>query len=516
MKRTDFYWILPAGLALGFLLAFVSPGVWWAGLPGFALLSIVGFVVLTTAWRRVGGGRTLAWVLALAFVLRLGMGLTTYLVLPYAGYGNQTEKAGYLFFDAFRRDTQAWDLAHSSQPLSEAFDSKMYSDQYGGLLFTSAAVYRFLSPDAQRPLLMLLLAAWMGALGAAFVWAAGRRTLGEQAGRLSAWIFALYPEAILQGSSQMREPFLMTFIALAFYGVIEWQAARSRTSWLWIGLALAGMLFFSPGFALLTLVAVAGWIYFSGETRRIPWQVLAAAAGVFVLALAALTLSWNSLVAANSGPLGVLGGWARETAKFNAYTLQRSSGIVQLLFESFPSALQLPFVTLYGVLQPVLPAALFEPAASFWQTLGIVRALGWYLFLPFLAYAPFSAWNRLEGQRRKPWVWLAALVWVWVLVASLRGGGDQWDNPRYRVILLVWQALLVAQAWGALRQKWSRWFGRILAVEAILVLVFGHWYLYRYVHVGLNLGVRNSLLLAIGLSLLVVLGDWFWARRTRA
>ena len=31
------------------------------------------------------------------------------------------------------------------------------------------------------------------------------------------------------------------------------------------------------------------------------------------------------------------------------------------------------------------------------------------------------------------------------------------DNPRYRVILLCWQAMIAAQAWVLLQQGWDRW-----------------------------------------------------------
>jgi 4-amino-4-deoxy-L-arabinose transferase-like glycosyltransferase len=447
----------------------------------------------------------------LAFALRMGLAVFSYVYLPQIGYDSKTQKAGYLFFDAFRRDTQAWDLAQSGKPLAKAFDQKFSSDQYGGLLWLSAFVYRYLSGGTHQPLAMDFLAALVGSLGGFFVYLAAKRLLDEKIALLAAGIFLFYPESILFGAAQMREPFLMTLIALAFYGLVEWQSARDQgfLPWLWMGLALAGMLFISPGFALVTLVAAAGWLYFSDAGRKIPWQVVAIAAGVFVVALVAVSLSWDSLVAAKGGGmLGVIGNWARETAKWNKYVLGRSSGIVQLLFEALPPALATPFVAVYGLLQPVLPAAIFEPGLAFWQTVGILRALGWYVLLPFVAFAQLSG-KTANGRR---WVWLAAVVWGWMLIAAVRGGGDQWDNPRYRVILLAWQAILAAQAVYAVK---TRWFWRILAVEAIVLLVFGHWYVYRYLGIGFNLGIRNTLVIALGLAVLLVGGDWLREKSKR-
>ncbi|RPH59445.1 MAG: hypothetical protein EHM81_08195 [Chloroflexi bacterium] len=465
--------------------------------------------------------RRLFFIVSLAFILRLVLGVGAYFFLPQIGHADsEPQQAGYLFFDAYRRDNQAWELAQSGKPLAKAFDQKFSSDQYGGLLWLSAFVYRYLGGTAHQPLEMVFLAALIGALGAIFVYHAARRFTDEKTAWLAALIFAFYPESILFGAAQMREPFLMTFIAMAFYGLVGVETPKSPDfgvqnpqilNWLWLALALAGMLFISPGFALVTILAAAGWLYFGGEGRRIPWQAVAIGAGIFALALVALTLSWDSLVAAKGGGiLGVIGSWVRETAKWNAYVLKRSSGIVQLLFETLPPALAMPFVAIYGILQPVLPAALIEPSVPFWQTLGVIRALGWYLLLPFVAFAPFVAGNMPGGQSKRRWLWLNLIVWAWILIAALRGGGDQWDNPRYRVILLAWQAILAAQAFFMLKSAAARWFWRILAVEMIVIAVFGHWYLYRYFAIGFNLGIRNTLALAIGLAVLLVAGDWLW------
>jgi len=462
--------------------------------------------------------KRLFFFILLAFLLRLGLGAFAYFALPQIGYGSEPEQAGYLFLDAYNRDAQARELALSDQPLVKAFDEKFSSDQYGGLLWLSALVYRYLNSS---PLVMVFLAALVGSLGGIFVYRAANRLFDPRTAQLSALIFLFYPDSILFGAAQMREPFLMTFIAMAFYGAIEWQETHRRHSWGWLGAAIAGMLFISPGFALVTIVALAGWVFFGGQGHRIPLQVAALASGLGVVALIILSASWDSLIVARGGGvLGIIGDWARETARWNAQVLKHSSGIVQLLFENLPNGWARPFVTVYGLLQPVLPAALFEPGNPFWQTLGILRALGWYLLLPFVAYAPFSAlwqapdtaWKIQNGQQQKQTAWLSILLWVWIIITAVRGGGDQWDNPRYRVILLAWLALLAAQAFYTVK---TRWFWRILAVEGVILVVFTHWYAWRYLGIGFNLGIRNSLLIALGASILLVGGDLLWQMRRR-
>jgi len=458
--------------------------------------------------------RSIFVIILVAFLLRMGLGLASSTLLPQLGYQSKPQQAGYLFLDAYRRDSQAWDLAQSGKPLSRAFDEKFSSDQYGGMLWLSVLVYRYVPMGTHQPLLIVFLAALSGALGAWFVYRAGQRLLDEKNALWAALIFAFFPEAVFQGAAQMREPFLMTFVAMAFYGLVEWQATQRKTLLGWVAFGLAGMYFISPGFVLVTLVAAAGWLYLAGAERKIPWQALAIAAAVFIVALLALAASWNTLVSANgAGVFGILGSWARDTARWNSYLLGRSSGIVQLLFQSLPTWLAMPFVAGYGILQPVLPAAILEPSVSFWQTLGIIRALGWYLLLPLVAFAPFAAMGLPAGPQRRQWLWLSLVVWGWILVAALRGGADQWDNPRYRVILLGWMALLGAWAFSQRVANMGRWLWRILAVETIILLVFGHWYIWRYLGFGLNLGIRNTLALALSLAVLTVLGDWLWQRR---
>ncbi|NUO81692.1 hypothetical protein HUU05_16605, partial [candidate division KSB1 bacterium] len=98
-------------------------------------------------------------MMALAFFLRLAFGIGLSMALPIWGYDEPEQKAGYLFKDAYQRDRRAWSLAQSEQPLWVSFQDDMKTDQYGGLLALSAAVYRYLSPDVHRPHLVLAIGA---------------------------------------------------------------------------------------------------------------------------------------------------------------------------------------------------------------------------------------------------------------------------------------------------------------------------------------------------------------------
>src|SRR5512136_1726679 len=129
--------------------------------------------------------RSIYLVALFAFLFRMGLGITASALLPQVGYESKPQQAGYLFFDAYRRDSQAWDLAQSGKPLSRAFDQKFASDQYGGLLWVSAFIYRYLSAGTHQPLLVVLLAALFGSLGILFVYLAAKRLVDEKAAFLS-------------------------------------------------------------------------------------------------------------------------------------------------------------------------------------------------------------------------------------------------------------------------------------------------------------------------------------------
>src|SRR3990172_7310118 len=104
MSRRHFLWMLPVSLILGALLSFLQPGSWLVGWLAFSLLLLFSFWFFGLLHRWAGGGRTLAWMVALAFALRLLTGVGVYLALPVDGHGDPDDHAGFVFTDAHRRD----------------------------------------------------------------------------------------------------------------------------------------------------------------------------------------------------------------------------------------------------------------------------------------------------------------------------------------------------------------------------------------------------------------------------
>ena len=455
LTKKDFYWMLPSALIFGAVLSTLQIGNFIIGFLSFSFLFLLSFLLLKISTRWASNKKTLIWIVALAFTLRFAGGVATYLMLPIYGYDDIDDQSGFVYTDAHRRDDQAWELSTSERPILDAFQQKYAYDQYGGLLAFSAFIYRYLSPDAHRVLVLVLISALMGTLGIPFLWKSVSLQWDEKTASASAWILALFPESILLAGSAMREPYLLVFSAFALWGFVKWQKDKTKKDLLWLAFGIAGMLLVSPSIALVTLIILAGWYYFESGRGNISWWMIVITIVVFLLGLFILSSALERGNLSGNSPLDIINNFIRESLKWNIFKIEEGSGWVQKLFDEMPAWLQLPFVMVYGVLQPVLPAILIAPTTIIWKVIGILRSVGWYLLLPVLinVWVAISSTSKKSDAlshvetKRKVILWLSLVVWGWILFTALRGGGDQWDNPRYRTILFLWQAILAGHVW---------------------------------------------------------------------
>jgi hypothetical protein len=501
-KDFDLHIAIIAGgsLVLGALFQWVlAVGNFWLGFLAASLLLFLMSIVLYLAWYAVGGGRALAWMMFLAFFLRLLYGVFLVWGLPRLGYETPSQQAGFVFEDPFQRDWNAWSLAQSDESLMQAFSDTYEGDQYGGFLAMSAFVYRYISPDAYRPVLISSLAAGAMALSLPFLIAALRRKFDKKTAIWAGWILALYPEGILLGSSQMREPFFILLLTMLFWAATQWlEGAKSK-------LVIPVFLFSAISFLLLSFrvaVPVIGAILFWLWMIKLPeirsfWLKIAVWGGIVLGLVAAFRFYYY---------------WIDAVLHWDTLQTIYRSGRIQFHLETLPESLHFLFILFYGLFQPVLPAAIAAPAPWIWQSLGIFRAVGWYALLPVLAYALIRVWGLKPSQKKRWLLVMVLIVWAWVFIASARAGGDQWDNPRYRTIFLPWMA--VVAGWGlhyAVETK-DRWLARALIVEGIFLAFFTAWYISRYYRIIPQLDFWVMLALIIGLSLAVIVAGWLWDR----
>ena len=486
---------LLAGVCTGAGVAAVSEGAFfngWLAAGGLACAAIFG---LCLAWRWAGGGRRLAILLVVSFALRLGIGIAMSLGLQVFGYNEVVQRSGYVYADAFSRDQDAWKLAASGDPIWASFQQQFLSDQYGGSLSLSALIYRAFSPDAHRRFLILILTAFAFSLGLPFLWKAVKERWNEPLALLAAWLLVLYPESVLVGASQMREPFLLGLTMIAFWAIFAWRRQRGRALVIFCLVSLL-MLAFSSRAAIVVIGAllVCAWVEYFDEiaSRRWKW------------------LGWAALILGGVIFVGLSWSWLKLATSYDAGLSVRQSGMVQNIVGQLGEEFLVPFVTVYGLVQPVLPAALVDPAPFVWQVIGILRAVGWYLLAPFLLYAIFTSWRAPSEKDRRMLIWFGLSALLWLVLSSARAGGDQWDNPRYRVLFLPFMALVTAWGWHWSREHQDAWIWAWAGADFVFVTFFMSWYLSRYTGAfgKLPFWLIVGLILAISAGLLVA--GWWW------
>ncbi len=101
------------------------------------------------------------------------------------------------------------------------------------------------------------------------------------------------------------------------------------------------------------------WVWERGiRGRSARW--LALGVGGLVLLAAFLTVrAWSGLPGSASGPAGAITYWL-SGVEFELHKLQLASGWIQDIFGRTPDWAHVPLATLYGMVQPFLPAALMD------------------------------------------------------------------------------------------------------------------------------------------------------------
>ena len=463
------------------------------------VLVLVGAFVWLV-WKSVRHEKPPNWLLGLIIisaVLRLILGVFWYLGMPEWGYENEVQQGGYVMRDAYERDTDAWEMAQSDQPLITAFQGSAY-DQYGGLLYLSASIYRYSGVNVHQPLLIVVITATISALAVLYCWLFSRRLWGEKTAILAALFLAFYPEAMLLGSSQMREAITITFaVMLVYYLHCFWQ----DITWRYL-MAVGGIILLSAALSF----PFAGWIVLMavllslvmGKESLDSWKPSWTVIIVILLILAAVVFYQTNRT------------WIVEVGHYQTYLTERSSGHIQKLFDELPEDLHIPFVVTYGVVRPLLPAALTaNSGAPIWQGIAIWRSLGWMILLALFTYASFLALKK-RNWYKSPGILLLA-SWIYTFMASYRGGGDEWDNPRYRVAIAGIQIALASWAVVQQREQKDPWLRRFVGVTLIIGFWVFLWYIPRYFAVPWRVGGPLD---AAGLGLLssVLYLVWDWVR----
>ena len=510
MTRTRSLIVVVAGSIVGGLLLTWGDGKGFAASGWFAysiLLAIclAAILLVHSSLGKQGASNLILWLAIGALVLRLVAGLVLARSLPDFGYDENSQNRGYVFYDAYKRDTDSWERARGDLPLLASFTDPRGSDQYGGVLLVSVGVYRILGGDVHRPLQIVILTAAASALGLLFTWGFANGVWGRKVGDVAAWIVLLTPEAILLGASQMREAFLIMGLAMALYGYSRLRREQRTIGVTWLVSGLLLLLFFSPPTAMVGAVVVwAAALWEGRDGPKIPRWILWLGVPVAMVGLVWAVQSWARLEEI-TGTFGqvIVQWWRNAGAAWRLDQVTAGSDMLHATLSRLPDSLRLPFLVGYGLVQPFLPAAIATPGNVLWQIIAILRGLGWFALIPLLIY------GSLAGVIRRGWrsleAYLGLLIWVTALLASYRAPGYQWDNPRYRAVFLAAQASLAGWAWVHSRSEHSPWPKRIYVSLGLATVLVLDWYLGRRIGFpSLSLGGTMAVtLMAIAAYVLV-------------
>jgi len=505
-------WIVGGGL-VGFGLAICdtpAPAAWLA----YLVIGIFAGIACAWTWRQIVGdepARGLLMAFVIGLFLRLAVGLAWVPALPVYGNAVVHHSQGFFFPDAFERDRSAWAIGRTETSLLDSFDSGK-GDQYGTLLFLTASVYRVFGPQVDSTVLPTAGAALFGALAVLFTWGFARRSFGIRVAAISSWVVALYPEAVLLGSQPMREPFIMAGVAAALYGYacLRDGAGRAGTTWIVAGSLLN--LAISPPFGVVTALLIGmAWVWERGVRGRLARWLALGVGGLVLLAVFLTVRAWSGLPGSASGPTGAITYWL-SGVEFELHKLQMASGWIQDIFGRTPDWAHVPLATLYGMVQPFLPAALMDNSGVvLMRVVMVLRAVGWFAVLPILLYASWTA-PRLTGWRSLA-TFLTLVALLSALLISYRFAGDQWDSPRYRAALLPVVAVLFGWAWELARRRrdfWLVWCYALIGVEAA---VMSWWYAGRYYHIPRLSLYRTFGLVALSGAAMFAGGLWYGRKR---
>lgn len=485
--------ILVPGILLGALLAAFSPGEFLSGLWRSALYCTLLAAIFFLFVKLLSPSRAILLIAVAAVLLRIGVGIWLADALPVQGYDTPVQNAGYAYSDAYERDEVAYMKTFPGR--WDDFIPSAYQgmDQYGGLLSISMAIYYLFSADVQRPLLIVFLSALAMGSAVLFLWKAVRLHWGQKAALVAASVLAFYPEGVVLGSSQMREPLLICLGALTFWMVLLYEKGERKFT-LYAAFVLAALLacwISLPAGAVILMVEIGYLLVQRIAVEPRPGKRAFLALAFVVFLLVAFWAGWR---------------WLKETLYFDAYVTETESGMIAYILQLIGSKWRSLFVLFYGLIQPLLPAALVYPSLPIWQGIAIFRAVGWYFVVPFLLYSAGAVITSQRRQRDWGLVWLVLMLVIWTFVSSARAGGDLWDNPRYRAIFLPWLSLIVGWVWARLAQGRHPWFWRIVFLESTFVIIFTNWYLNRKYAVGLPIEIQYLLIGFVVLMVAVIVG----------
>jgi hypothetical protein len=89
----------------------------WAAYSALLAISLAVVFLAFLVFQRQGASDLILWLALATLALRLVVGVALARTLPDWGYDENAQNRGYVFYDSYKRDTDAWQRARGDRPL---------------------------------------------------------------------------------------------------------------------------------------------------------------------------------------------------------------------------------------------------------------------------------------------------------------------------------------------------------------------------------------------------------------
>lgn len=191
-----------------------------------------------------------------AFLARVLLAVILYAGCLLSHSGEVTVRNGFFVGDGYSYSYNGAWIAEQRERFHQPSVGEVYqisqSGAVGAFDYWVAAVYGF---SGVNPLSMFFLTALAGSGAVLFVYLIARLLRNRTAGRWAAVMCGFWPSHILWGSQNLKEPFIIFFVCLAFWALLN-LLSHFRFHLLGFGVgAVVGMVFLQPPFGYLFLLS---------------------------------------------------------------------------------------------------------------------------------------------------------------------------------------------------------------------------------------------------------------------
>jgi hypothetical protein len=472
---------------------YIWPSITLFVLPVFAVCILFGLLVRWTMQGDSRGvGRRYAWI---GFFLRLACAAFLPLLLFLSGVTFGLQHHGVLFVDAQAKEQIAWGVAQGKDSLVSVFMQQTLQPD-GGLITLGVAIYRFFFYSIESPMALTIWMAFFSACAILIAYRLAESVVSQKVAQTAAWLVAIFPDAILFGSTFLAQGMLATFLGfwlLYCSGLLAPNPSDESVSpapALWkyalggMGIFFAATSFFPEYVCLFIAVFLICGFWLTDFHTRSGKLRLAGLGGILLATILLSILAAAQVIPPAWDLLGKTRQYFFDFAwlKMNSTAMTTGNDLLENIIRILPEPIGFFMIAVYGLLQPFLPAVVGSKGA--WSAgsgieiaLLVIRSVAWFLVMPLIFYGILASFRLIRSNRFLPLFGVLFLLIAWT--GAFRSLGDQINNPMYRMIALVPMAIGIAWTVWDLRDYSRIWFLRILIPFFVGVGGLTGWYILR-------------------------------------